>query len=95
MEQIDSEPLSTSSRHTAFIIIGDRSALKPAGGRSGPTEPASRDATEHYSSCSRAREEPLLNKAVLIVFSKDVIAVKYTAIYNRPFLFTTCVVGDE
>lgn len=54
VEQIDSEPLSTLSRHTAFIIIRRQERFEASRGSSGRAEQAGRHVTEHYySSCSK------------------------------------------
>lgn len=53
MEQIDSEPLSTLSRHTAFIIIRQQERFEAGRGSSGQTEQASRHVIiMAYSFCS-------------------------------------------
>lgn len=46
VEQIDSEPLSTSSRHTAFIIIRRQERFEASRGSSGQTEQASKEARD-------------------------------------------------
>lgn len=58
VEQIDSEPLCTLSRHTAFIIIRRQERFEASRGPSGQTEPASRHVMEHYRFCSKLWKKP-------------------------------------
>ena len=68
MEQIDSEPLSTSSRHTAFIIIRRQERFEASRGSSGQTEQASeeaRDGAAKYEKSNIKRADTLMKEAVL------------------------------